>query len=574
MSIWVVFKLLGSLALLMFGMKSLSDGLQKMAGPQLRSVLEKVTSNRFTGMIAGMFVTASIQSSTATTLMTVSFVNAGLLTLAQAISIILGAHIGTTLTAWIMSLGFAFDMVSYVYIAFLLGIILIYSKKRKNMGDFLFGLGFLFLGLGTLRQTGLDMNMAENEAFIDLFRGMDNSIWNTILFLAIGTVLTLCVQSSAAIMAITMILCSMGVLPVYQGIILVLGENIGTTITANIAAIGSNVSARRTAFSHLFINVAGVFWVLCVLRPFVNMSCSLVGYDLDIQKGEPGYESNLGKVTFVLATFHSLFNIANSFIMIWFVRFIEKIVCQIIKPKNETQDEDSRLCFITAGLMSTPELSILNAKKEIGVFADRCKRMYELTVSLFSTEKDEDFNKLHSRIEKYEGITDNMEVEIADYLSQVSEGRLSTESKTEIQHMLRVVSELESIGDSCYKLARSMSRKRQYSKEDYTDKLKDHIHNIMDLADQALEHMCLVVKFGEQRYVDINKSYNLEHEINNYRNQLKNQNIIDINNHLYDYQMGVFYMDIVSECEKLGDYVINVIEASGIKEKAKGEKLW
>ena len=568
MDIWIVLRLLGSLALLMFGMKTLSDGLQKMAGPQLRSVLQKVTSNRFTGMIAGMFVTASIQSSTATTLMTVSFVNAGLLTLAQAISIILGAHIGTTLTAWIMSLGFSFDIVNYVYIAFLLGIILIYSKKRKNMGDFLFGLGFLFLGLGTLRQTGFDMNMAENQAFIDFFKEFDSSgIWATILFLTIGTVLTLCVQSSAAIMAITMILCSMGVLPIHQGIILVLGENIGTTITANIAALGSNVSARRTAFSHLFINVVGVFWVLCVLHPFVNLACSLVGYDLNIQKGEPGYEGNLTKASFVLATFHSLFNIANSFIMIWFVNFIEKIVCKIIKPKNETQDEDSRLSFITAGLMSTPELSILNAKKEIGVFADRCKRMYELTVTLFSTEKMDDFNKLYSRIEKYEGITDNMEVEIADYLTKVSEGRLSTESKTEIQHMLRVVSELESIGDSCYNLARSMSRKRQYSQEDYTDKLKEHIHNIMDLDDQALEHMCLVVKFGEQRYVDINKSYNLEHEINNYRNQLKNQNIIDINNRLYDYQMGVFYMDIVSECEKLGDYIINVIEASGIREK-------
>ena len=568
MSIWVIFKLVGSLALLMFGMKALSEGLQKMAGPQLRSVLQKKTTNRFIGVIKGMFVTASIQSSTATTLMAVSFVNTGLLTLAQAISIIMGAHIGTTVTAWIMSFGFAYDIVDFVYVAFLLGIVLIYSKKRKNVGDFLFGLGFLFLGLGTLRQTGIDINMGENQAILDFFKefGSGNA-WTTIVFLTLGTVLTLCVQSSAAIMAITMILCSTGVLPVEQGIILVLGENIGTTITSNIAAIGSNVSARRTAFSHLFINVVGVFWVLCVLHPFVNMACSLVGFDLDIQKGDPGYEANLKKVSFVLATFHSAFNIANTFIMIWFVKHIEKVVCMIIKPKNETQDEDSRLIFITAGLMSTPELSILNAKKEIGVFADRCKRMYDLTVMLFSTEKNEEFNKLFSRVEKYERITDNMEVEIADYLTKVSEGRLSTESKTEIQHMLRVVSELESIGDSCYNLARSMSRKRQYSQEDYTDKLKDHIHNIMDLDVQALDQMCIVVKYGEQRYVDINKSDNLEHEINNYRNQLKNQNIIDINNRLYDYQMGVFYMDIVSECEKLGDYIINVIEASGIKEK-------
>ena len=566
MNVFTIFTLLGSLALLMFGMKTLSEGLQKMAGPQLRNVLQKMTANRFMGAITGMFVTASIQSSTATTLMTVSFVNAGLLTLAQAISIILGAHIGTTVTAWIMSLGFTFDIAIFAYAAAFAGIILSYMKKYKNMGEFLFGTAFLFLGLVTLRKTGMAMELDKNLAMLDFFRSFDpQSVWTIVVFLLIGTVLTLCVQSSAAIMAITMTLCSTGVLPIELGVILVLGENIGTTITSNIAALGANVSARRTAFSHMFINVVGVFWVICVLHPFFTMVCHIVGCDVDIINTDVEYAKEHGSV--VLAAFHSAFNVSNTLIMIWFVPVIEKIVCRIIKPKPAVEDEESRLSFITAGLMQTPELSILNAKKEIQVFGERCQKMYGFVQTLLHTERGEDFNKLFSRIEKYESITDKMEVEIANYLNQVSEGRLSLESKTEIQHMLRMVSELESIGDACYNLARSMNRKRQHTQEDFTEKQKEHIQNMMSLCEDAIEQMNVVVKYGEQRYVDLNKSYNLEHEINNYRNQLKNQNILDINNRLYDYQMGVYYMDIIAECEKLGDYIINVIEATAIKEK-------
>ncbi len=566
MNVFTIFTLLGSLALLMFGMKTLSEGLQKMAGPQLRNVLQKMTANRFMGAITGMFVTASIQSSTATTLMTVSFVNAGLLTLAQAISIILGAHIGTTVTAWIMSLGFTFDIAIFAYAAAFAGIILSYMKKYKNMGEFLFGMAFLFLGLVTLRKTGMAMELDKNLAMLDFFQSFDpQSVWTIVVFLLIGTVLTLCVQSSAAIMAITMTLCSTGVLPIELGAILVLGENIGTTITSNIAALGANVSARRTAFSHMFINVVGVFWVICVLHPFFTMVCNIVGCDVDIINTDVEYAKEHGSV--VLAAFHSAFNVSNTLIMIWFVPVIEKIVCRIIKPKPAVEDEESRLSFITAGLMQTPELSILNAKKEIQVFGERCQKMYGFVQTLLHTERGEDFNKLFSRIEKYESITDKMEVEIANYLNQVSEGRLSLESKTEIQHMLRVVSELESIGDACYNLARSMNRKRQHTQEEFTEKQKEHIQNMMSLCEEAIEQMNVVVKYGEQRYVDLNKSYNLEHEINNYRNQLKNQNILDINNRLYDYQMGVYYMDIIAECEKLGDYIINVIEATAIKEK-------
>ena len=565
MDLTTILKLLGSLALLMFGMKALSEELQKMAGSQMRQWLQRMTSNRFMAMLMGMIVTAAIQSSTATTLMTVSFVNAGLLTLGQAISVILGAHIGTTLTAWIMSVGFAGGatggITQYVYIAFFIGIILIYMKKHKSFGDFLFGIGFLFLGLGTLKQTGMDMHLEENQAVTDFFlqftQGDVPYIFTVLLFLFIGTVLTLCVQSSAAIMAITMAICATGAMPLELGIFIVLGENVGTTITSNIAAMGANVSARRTAFSHFLINAIGVCWVLCLLKPFLSMVYAIVGTD--------------SNALLVLPMFHSAFNIANTFIMIWFVPQIEKIVCRVIKPKVEVEDEDARLNFISAGLMQTPELSILNAKKEIGVFADRCIKMFGFVRKLLRMEKGDEFKKLYSRIEKYEGITDNMEVEIAAYINKVIDGHLSSESKTEIQRMLRVVSEMESIGDACYNLARTVNRKRNQMEKDFTEKQYDNINNMFELDDEALSQMSVIIKYGEQRYVDINKSYNVEHEINNYRTQLKNQNIIDINNQLYDYQMGVFYMDIISECEKLGDYIINVIEASGLKEtKATG----
>ena len=561
MDIWVILKLVGSLALLMYGMKALSEELQKMAGPQMRQWLQRATSNRFMGMLMGMIVTAAIQSSTATTLMTVSFVNAGLFTLGQAISVILGAHIGTTLTAWIMSAGLAGGamggIAQYVYIAFFVGIILIYMKKRKSFGDFLFGAGFLFLGLGTLKSTGMDMHLEENPQIADFFLQFTNGSipypLTILIFLLIGTVLTLCVQSSAAIMAVTMAVCITGIMPVELGVLIVLGENIGTTITSNIAALRANVSARRTAFSHFMINTVGVVWMIFLLKPFLSMVYAITGTETN--------------ALLVLPTFHTLFNLINTLIMIWFVPQIEQIVCKVIKPKKEAEDEDARLSFISAGLMQTPELSILNAKKEIMVFGERCQRMFGFVRTLLHEEKEEEFKKLFSRIEKYESITDNMEVEIAAYLNQVVDGRLSIESKTEIQRMLRVVSEMESIGDACYNLARTLNRKRNHTTDDFTEKQYEHISSMLELDDDALSQMNVIIKYGEQRYVDVNKSYNIEHEINNYRTQLKNQNVLDINNQLYGYQMGVYYMDLISECEKLGDYVINVIEASGIKEK-------
>ena len=569
----VIFKLLGSLALLMFGMKSMSEALQKMAGPQLRHVLGAMTTNRFTGMLTGMLVTASVQSSTATTVMTVSFVNAGLLTLAQAISVIMGANIGTTLTAWIMSAGMSFDITSAVYPAFFIGIILIYLKRYRYIGDFLFGLSFLLLGLGTLRMTGTEMNLGENQALLDFFASFDpTSFVTTLIFLLLGGIMTFCVQSSAAVMAITMILCSSGALPIYQGIALVMGENIGTTVTSNLAALSANTQARRAALSHMFFNFFGVIWILFVFRPFIDAVCGLVGYDVTMVKGtveSSVFLANAAKLSFVLAAFHTCFNVANTFILIWFIPQIEKLVCWAIKPKNVDEEDEFRLHFITAGFMKTPELSVLEAQKEIRSFSERMQRMFGMVQDLLnlssstSNKKDSkegEFNKLYSRIEKYESISDNMELEIAKYLENVSDAHLSDDTKGKIRAMLREVSELESIGDACYNMARTISRKYNGKQDHFNDKQYSHIHQMMGLTDNSLTEMNKLMGGRKEGY-DVNRTFNIEHEINNFRNQLKAQNITDINNHEYTYAVGTIYMDLINECEKLGDYVVNVVEA-------------
>ena len=560
MSIWIFFRLIGALALLMFGMKSMSDSLQKMAGPQLRHVLGTMTTNRLTGILSGTLITAAVQSSTATTVMTVSFVNAGLLTLAQAISVIMGANIGTTLTAWIMSAGFSFNITDFVWPAFFLAIILIYSKKRKIAGDFIFGISFMFLGLGTLRQTGIDMDLAHNQPVLDFFASFDpHSFKTTIVFLLIGSVLTMCVQSSAAVMAITMILCSTGVLPIYQGIALVMGENIGTTVTSNVAALTANTQARRAAMAHMVFNIFGVLWILCVFRPFIHLVCGWVGYDDVMEKSDPHFIANAAKLSFVLAAFHTTFNISNTFILVWFIPQIEKLVCKLIRPKKNADEDDFRLRFIQTGIMKTPEISVLEAQKEIHSFAERIQRMFGMVKELLGETNEDKFVKLFTRIEKYEGISDNMEIEIAKYLDQVGDSHLSDETKAKIRAMLREISEIESIGDSCYNIARTLSR-RIKGKEDFIPSQYEHMHQMMELTDQALTQMNITL-VGHKVDNDANLSFNIENEINNYRNQLKSQNINDVNNHLYTYAIGTMYMDIVQECEKLGDYVVNVVEA-------------
>ena len=569
----VLIKLLGSLALLMFGMKSMSEALQKMAGPQLRHVLGAMTTNRFTGMLTGMLVTASVQSSTATTVMTVSFVNAGLLTLAQAISVIMGANIGTTLTAWIMSAGMSFDISIMSYAGFFLGIILIYMKKHRYIGDFLFGLGLLLLGLTTLRLTGVEMDLGHNEKVLSFFASFDpDSFLTTLIFLLLGGILTFCVQSSAAVMAITMILCSSGALPIYQGIALVMGENIGTTVTSNLAALSANTQARRAALAHMFFNVFGVIWILFVFRPFIDAVCGLVGYDVTMAKDAVSAEAfmaNAAKLTFVLAAFHTCFNVANTLILIWFIPQIERFVCWVIKSKKVDEEEDFRLHFITSGIMKTPELSVLEAQKEVQNFSKRMQRMYNMVRDLLNLstsasaktkDNDAEFNKLFTRIEKYEDISDNMELEIANYLNSVSDAHLSDDTKAKIRAMLREVSELESIGDACLKMALTISRKYNGRQDHFNEKQYEHLHQMMELTEQSLTQMNKLLG-GRKESFDINRTFNIEHEINNYRNQLKSQNIVDVNNHEYTYAVGSIYMELINECEKLGDYVVNVVEA-------------
>ena len=553
-------KLIGSLGLFLYGMKIMSEGLQKVAGDRLRSILTAMTTNRVTGVLTGVLITALIQSSSATTVMVVSFVNAGLLTLAESISVIMGANIGTTVTAWIISIfGFKVDMAAFALPLLAIALPLIFSGKsnRKSIGEFIFGFSFLFMGLSYLKANAPDLNAnPEMLAFVQNYTDM--GFFSILLFLFIGTILTMIVQASAATMAITLIMCANGWISLELGAALVLGENIGTTITANLAALTANTQAKRAALAHFVFNVFGVIWVLIIFHPFMHFVNWVV--DTFFQSSDPEVA-----ISYKLSAFHSIFNICNVCILIWGVKLIERTVCALIHPKEE--DEEPRLRFITGGMLSTAELSILQARKEIHLFAERTHRMFGMVQDLLHTEKDDDFNKLFSRIEKYENISDNMELEIANYLNQVSEGRLSSESKLQIRAMLREVTEIESIGDSCYNLARTINRKRQ-TNQDFTEKQYEHIHIMMKLTNDALAQMIVVVEKPEHQSIDINKSFNIENEINNYRNQLKNQNILDVNNKEYDYQMGVYYMDIIAECEKLGDYVVNVVEASSdVKEK-------
>ncbi len=554
-----IITLIGSVAMLMYGMKVMSEGLQKMAGSKLSNVLGTMTTNRFSGVLTGAGITAAVQSSTATTVMTVSFVSAGILSLAQAISVIMGANIGTTFTAWIMVLGGgSFDLRLVVYTAIVLAVALIYTKKNANLGDFLMGLSLMLLGLTTLKINATEMHLDQMEPVRDFF--IATSSWgygSYFLYLLVGGILTFAVQSSAAIMAITMTLCSTHVLPIDMGISLVLGENIGTTITSNIVALSASVQARRAALAHLVFNLFGVIWVLCVFRWFVGGVCELWGVDF-----EPGRPSDVSpdKLNAILATFHTGFNVINTCILIGFVPYLEKFVMWILPSKPEQKDTDSQLRFISGGLMSTSELSILQAWKEIHVFAVRTQRMLGMIHDLYNERDEAMFTKIFSRVEKYEGICDRMEYEIAQYLNQVADGRLSDQSKHEVHKMLRIVSELESVGDANYNLSRHIRHKHENNVQytEYQDKNVELMMYLLSGAEakmvEALEH----VNISRDEFLEMT---NMENEINNFRDELKMQNMQHITEHEYDYSTGVNYMDIILELEKMGDYIINVEEA-------------
>ena len=547
-------RLIGSLGLFLYGMKIMSEGLQKFAGDSLRRILTAMTTNRVTGVLTGVLITALIQSSSATTVMVVSFVNAGLLTLTQSIGVIMGANIGTTVTAWLISaLGFKVDIAAFSLPLLAFGIPLLFSGKssRKSVGEFIFGFSFLFMGLQALKANAPDLGAnPEMLAFVQNYADM--GFFSIILFLFIGAILTMIVQASAATMAITLIMCANGWIDYQLGVALVLGENIGTTITANLAALTGNTQARRAALAHLAFNIFGVIWVLILFYPFTNAVSWFVTNVMRIS--DPSVA-----VSFKLAAFHTAFNISNTFVMIWFVGLIEKTVCFLIKGKKD-EDEEYRLRYITGGMLSTAELSILQARKEITLFAERTGRMLDMVKALFYEKNEDAFLKTYSRVEKYESISDRMEIEIANYLTCVAEGRLSSEGKEEIRIMLRAVSEIESIADSCNNMARSIKRRSEF-KSIFTDEQNHNVDQMLALTEKALHRMIEILKKSELVRDDVNPSYNIENEINNYRNQLKIHNVEDINNKKYQYQDGVYYMDIIGEAEKLGDYVLNVVQA-------------
>lgn len=546
-------KLLGALGLLIFGMKMMSDALQKMAGPQLRHMLGKMTANRLAGMLTGTMVTCAVQSSSATTVMTVSFVSAGLLTLGQAISVIMGANIGTTLTAWIMSLGYNVDLSNIIFPAFMLGIILIYRKRQRYVGDFLFGIAFMFWSLIMLSAAGKELDLEHNEAVVAFFASFDTSSHLTILaFLAIGTVITCIVQSSAAVMAITILLCSTGVLPIHLGIALVMGENIGTTATANLAAMGSGLEARRAALAHLLFNVFGVFWVLCVFYPFVNGVCYLAGYD-------PSVSGQTTRLPVVLAMFHTCFNVTNTLLLIGFIPQFERVVRWLLPQKAETTSDGQNLKYIQAGPMATPEIAVFEAEKETTLFAERMHAMFAMVTQLMDDTHADSFDEKYAAIEREEDISDKTEQAIADYLAQLSNDHLSDTTKQKIRQMLREVSELESIGDACYKIGRTLARHRELSLAFVTSQ-SDNLHMMRDLTNNALQQMCKVMH-GHRSEHNINETYRIENEVNLLRNRLKEENIQAINNHEYSYALGTLYFDIISEMEKLCDYIVNVVEA-------------
>ena len=515
---WIILKLLGSLGLLIFGMRMMSDALQKMAGSQLRHILGAMTTNRFTGMLTGTFVTCAVQSSSATTVMPVSFVSAGLLTLSQAISVIMGANIGTTLTAWIMSLGYNVDLTNVVFPAFFAGMVLIYKKKHRYIGDFLFGIAFMFLSLVMLSTAGKEMDLEHNASVVQFFASFDtNSYWTILAFLAIGTVITCIVQSSAAVMAITILLCSTGVLPIYLGIALVMGENIGTTATANLAALGAGIPARRAALAHLLFNVFGVIWVLCVFYPFVDFVCSLVGYD-------PAVGGQATRLPVVLATFHTCFNITNTAILIGLIPQLERVVCWLLPEGEQPKREEFRLQYIQSNLIQTPEISVYQAQKETVFFGQRVQQMFGKVKKLLDEHDDKAFTHLFSEIENQEDITDKTELEIAHFLDQVSMNHLSDETKEKVRMMLREISELESIGDACYNLARTLNR-RQEAPKDFTETQYQRLRAMMAMTDDALTQMNLVLGGRREEY-DTKDTFRIENEINQMRKKFKEDDYV------------------------------------------------
>lgn len=548
-----IFSLLGSLGLFLYGMKIMSEGLEKFAGDRLRNILAAMTKNRVMGVLTGISVTALIQSSSATTVMVISFVNAGLMTLTQAIGVIMGANVGTTVTAWIISaIGFKVNVAAFALPLLAIGIPLVFSgnSQRKSIGEFVFGFSFLFMGLSFLQESAENLQVG-NVVALMLAKVADGGFFTIILFVIVGALVTMLVQASAATMAITLMLFDMNIpgFGLEQAAALAMGQNIGTTITAFIASLTGNTQARRAALAHMFFNVFGVIIVLFIFYPF----CDAITWFVSNVLGTPDNDM------FKLSAFHTAFNVFNTLILIWFVKQIEQFVCKVLPQKEEK--EEPRLRFISGGLLSTAELSIIQARNEIGVMAERCCRMTDMVRKALSAKKDNEFENLYNRIEHYEQITDNMETEIADYLRKVSEGRLSAYTKMHIAQMLREVDELESVGDSMYHLARTLSRKRQHEPSPFTNEQKAHMEEMLNLTDKALGNMHSILLDNTSEPVDLKNAYGMESQLNDFRSKCRDENLEAVNTGVYNYRLGTFYNDFIGECERIGDYVINVVQA-------------
>ncbi len=546
--------LFGSLALFLFGMKTMSEGLEKFAGDRLRAILAAMTKNRVMGVVTGIVITAMIQSSSATTVMVVSFVNAGLMNLTQAIGVIMGANVGTTVTAWMISaIGFKVNIAALTLPLLCVGMPLIFSSisKRKSVGEFIFGFAFLFMGLSYLQQSATDLNIGSYVATM-LAGVADGGFLTILLFVVVGALVTMLVQASAATMAITLMLFDMHIqgFGFEQAAALAMGQNIGTTITAFMASLTANTQAKRAALAHMFFNVFGVLVVLIMFYPFCDAVTWIVANVLHAGDND----------LFRLSAFHTAFNIFNTLLLIGFVKQIEAFVCKVL-PMPENQDAENRLLFISGGLLSTAELSILQANKEIVVFGERCRRMLTFVPKALECKKEEDFENAYKKLVHYEQITDNMEDEIGKYLGLVSEGRLSGESKNAIACMLREIGELESIGDSIFHLGRTISRLREYGEETFNDEQLANITKALQIVDESLVAMIKVLSLPEEKAVNLKENIGIEDRLNELRTRCTEKNVEAINNKEYSYRLGTYYIDFINECEKAGDYVMNVVQS-------------
>ena len=588
-SIFDFLSLLGAVCLFLYGMKVMSEGLQKVAGDRLRNILGIMTKNRVTGVITGILITALIQSSSASTVMVVSFVNAGLMSLGQAMAVIFGANVGTTVTTWIIS-AFSFEVSISDYSVLLLavGVPMLFMKKSfyKSLGEFLIGFCFLFMGLDLISH--YVPNLQENPSMLEFLTKYTSMGYGSVLiFFFIGIIVTMVAQSSAATFAITLIMCSQGWITYELGCAIILGGNIGTTITPVLASLSGNLAAKRTAMGHVLFNVLGSIIVLIIFVPFVTLVADITQWlegtnPMTITAAEESAMADstlltpVGGLTakaqasmaFALAMFPTVFNACNLLIMIWFTNLYVKIVCWIMPARHKETDEDFSLKFIGRGMLGTSELNITQAQKEILVYAERVERMLGMSRELIHLkEKNENYTNLYSRIEKYEEISDRMEIEIANFLNRVAEGRLSPEGKMRVAGMLRIISEIESIADSCFNIAKTLNRKNQVHVE-FEEPVMVEIDKMYDMVQSAMKNMLEILRQMESpEDANIITAYNKEREINNFRDRLRDDNIFNINNKVYDYQEGIFFMDLIGEAEKLGDFMLNVVE--GVKHQFK-----